>query len=329
MRLWLIAAVLLALAFGGWRLWEADQAARQAAMTQAVAEAVAGTRHSVLAEVDGWDVTLRGTFDTVAEADAVRARVAAVPDVALIVDAADVLPRGDPYVAELRRTDEGVAITGMVTDLATRDALAGLFGEPVSLEQRGGAPEGWDAALLAASEMLPSLEHGVIRMQGASVSVSGRVPGPEDRARLARLLADLPEGFSGTQNVELADDGRPISLTAAFDGTRVTLTGKVPQEVLQLLTDDARALGDVTGTLAPSRLAYDAALWPAIGRVGLEMLALLEEGALAVAGNVVNVSGLATAEAALRLDELRRSLPSDAVARLSLEVAPLVGPELE
>lgn len=114
-----------------------------------------------------------------------------------------------PYRVAIRRTREGVTLTGHLPDAAARERVLAalrprLFRESIADRTRlaEGAPADLAAALSAAIPMLASLASGEVAVSDRTVTLTGESLYRESAARAPeRLASALPAGWSGSAAV--------------------------------------------------------------------------------------------------------------------------------
>ena len=118
-----------------------------------------------------------------------------------------------PYRMAIRRSPEGVTLTGHLPDAAARERVLAalrprLFREPLADRTRlaEGAPPDLAAALSAAIPMLASLASGEVAVSDRALRLTGESLYREAAARAPeRLAAALPAGWSGSAAVAPRD----------------------------------------------------------------------------------------------------------------------------
>ena len=124
--------------------------------------------------------------------------------------AVSLVPRPlSPYRVSVRRTVEGVTVSGHLPDAESRARVLAalrprLFREPLSDRTRvaEGAPPGLTAALESAAPLLASLATGEIAVSDRTLRLTGESLYRESAARASeKLAAVLPAGWSGSAAV--------------------------------------------------------------------------------------------------------------------------------
>lgn len=181
-----------------------------AAASEAISLSVRLTRGSVSLSGDQLDLS-----GEIADGDAFRALQARLDEgvaAGLRLGTVDVgLARVSPFVWSAALSQEGLVFDGVVPSEAVADLLVETarlkFGKlAVDDRQRvaAGAPEGFEAAALAALQALSRLEEASVVLSDRSLSVKGEALGANTAGDLARQLeADLPEAFGAQQTVSL------------------------------------------------------------------------------------------------------------------------------
>ena len=253
------------------------------------------------ATLEDGTLTLEGAAPTVAAYEAELARLASPPAGLAIGALAIDPPTVSPYTWEAVRDEAGVTLSGFVPGEEARAALleaaAGLGAVTDRMERGFGAPEGFAAAAIALLGQMAGLDTASASLSDRALSLAGDAADHATYDRVAAFLGTLPQGFdslSGRIAPPLAD---PFETTMAWEGTRLTLTGVLPDETSRaVLANALEAAGHPLDDGA--RIARGAPR-------GVDMPTLLETLA-------VTLTGLAGGEAVLSGDTL--TVRGDAIA---------------
>ncbi|KJS09633.1 MAG: hypothetical protein VR78_15695 [Hoeflea sp. BRH_c9] len=118
-----------------------------------------------------------------------------------------------PYVWAATRDDTEIVLSGVLPNEAVRARLSqiarlkfGTLGIVDTQEIAAGAPEGFEAAALAALQALSRLDDdAVARIEDQTLILRGAALNQSAKSEIARLLEDgLPEGFAGQPAIDLA-----------------------------------------------------------------------------------------------------------------------------
>lgn len=285
---------------------------------------VAGDAVDALQLADGepdnaWAQTAVDTFEALellksgsfrlTDQELVVSGLAATPDDLAAFDAAMAsVPSVYTLVTDIEVEDDG---TPMRLDLAfDRLTLTGSGKVPVDLDAdsiamtgadrdvdivQGKIPAGsenWTALAQTGVTVLDTLGNGTFSIEDQSVVISGQVL-PEDQSTVDDLIvqmrADAPD-FDIQADIQPYDDGTPFRLSAAFDGTTLSASGKVPADFGDGL-DENLLTTDTVSDIETAVITDDTGTWPAIAHAGLNALATLEEGTLDIADDTITLNG--------------------------------------
>ena len=128
-------------------------------------------------------------------------------------------PLPDPYITEFELSSGQLLLKGHA-DQALQDSLLGqaesLVGTGRVTDQLTwieGAPEGWDAAVVAVIEGLGMLDQGDAKIVNQEITITGETSDPTAKEQIERLLASNAPGF--TYQVQL--DVKPELSQAAIN----------------------------------------------------------------------------------------------------------------
>lgn len=259
--------------------------------------AVTASIHGASVQVSGRDATLAGLVDREAERAALIAALRAVPGLRGVHDTTTLLAAARPFVFQADKTAGGVTYAGNVPSEPVRADLAAQIGGAASgLMLASGAPDAqWPQAVAQGLQALAATESGTLRLEDATLVLTGIVRTPVEEAAALAPLQALPAGYAARPDLTVLDDGKPFSLRVTFDGARAVATGKLPAGGLAQLADQTAALPgfDATG-IEVSALPDPAGLWPDFGAAGLAALALTETGTLTVEGDHLTLTAAAS-----------------------------------
>ncbi|MEZ5773761.1 MAG: OmpA family protein [Hyphomicrobiaceae bacterium] len=246
-------------------------------------------------------------------------------------------PLASPYRWSANFDGRRILVEGSVPSLRIRDDLLATLRErmPASvvvddrMEVASGTPEGddgkWRTAVLSTLGELSRLESGTASLRDNQLDFSG-LAGDQDTADAvtAAVRQGLPALYRSREDVKYLRARLPVAKPFVFsatwrDGRTVALEGSVPgEEARSALIDAVRAafpgatLDDRT-TLA--RGEPDS--WRRAVVAGLDQLARLDSGRLAMRDTAVEISGrIATRDAA---DDVVRALTGDLPAGYALK----------
>lgn len=228
-----------AVALGGMSLWVSSiTATRIEAGIRTAAEQVAATSvHGLRVTVSGRDIDLGGLADGPQELARMKADLTQIAGRRVVRTAGvQILPAAVPYLLTLTK-DQGLTVSGNVPSAAARDALAADF-DASGLVMAAGAPAGWLDLVKAALAALAPLQRGQVRLEGATVIITGDAAGPDQASQAQAALA----GLSVINGIVLLDDGTPAKYGLHYQHIGGTsLRGKLPKGLTP--PDMARALG--------------------------------------------------------------------------------------
>jgi flagellar motor protein MotB len=250
--------------------------------------------------IEGRDAILAGTATTQAMIDDAVTRVAAVPgirDVATDVVLAEFV---SPFPFSASLADNRVTLAGGYPSEAVHQAIlagAGDVADTTRLMSGGPDPLVFEGGARFAVATLALLDQGEIALADRALSISGRAKSPQTYAQLQGISSELPA------NIELAGLtvtpplASPYIWSASFDGTRLTLSGNIPDATLEaemkalVPTDVAVSTSLTLASGEPSGFAANALNL-------LKSLILLENGEARISDSAITLSG-APASAAI------------------------------
>ncbi len=243
--------------------------------------------------LDGRDVLLTGTTDTQGNRDQAIALLASIPGIRTVTQNVAIAPAMSPYHIDVKVENAAISLSGGVPNA---DFLTLLSAQPdldtSGLALRSGLSDEQQflSALQFALTQAELLETGTISLSDMTLAMQGRVNSDRALGALQNALAELPEGLAlGPVNMApvLA---APYTWTAEFDGTRIAVSGHVPEQALveRIRTADVSGLPIATG-LALASGAPDG--FAELSRTLIEQLARLDHGSASIVDGVSRISG--------------------------------------
>lgn len=238
-------------------------------------------------------VTLKGiALNPVHEADA-RAALEELPEGYTADVVITTLDDGTPLRLTMDLDAEGNAtasgkIPASLEVAGLADALGGDVDPYVQQSVLVSERPDWPAVSQIGASALGKLKTGQMRMTENTLTVTGTAT-PEGKAEAEALVASLPDGFEGTSNISLWDDGEPFTLNMTNDGDAMMAKGKFPAGL---------TASDVVGNVPSDgiRNAYiddETGGFSTVASNGVAALGQLENGALSVVGTDVTLTGTA------------------------------------
>lgn len=258
----LLGAVVFLLGIGALGLFATTRQADviEAKIADGVDQLQIEPRHEVAYFVSGRDISLFGTVDSEAEAEALLSAYRAIDGVREVRTDWTVLPAADPYVMAARWQDGRLMADGYVPDETVRDALAGGLTEGSALTLASGAPEGWAQAVEAGLKAAVLMEEGEVYLEGQELTLNGIAMTPAEGEGIDRALQDIPEAYAVDVSLEYLDDGTPPEYVVTYDASLgLRVDGKLPKGLSAMdlagaldfvaVSGEARTglLGDSTG----------------------------------------------------------------------------------
>ncbi len=283
----LIAGVI---GLGAWGA--ADHASRiEGKVSQATDDILDGAPHVLASRVSGRDVTVTGRVTDQAEWDALQADLLGIEGLRrLDMSAVQLLPVADPFEITIAKTEDAWTAEGVVPSEAARRTFEVATGELFpDLDLAAGAPTGWVDVGTVAIGQLDQMGAGLVVLSGETVTVSGVVDTPADRASILAAL-EQAGAFTIINDIDTRDDGRPFALRVTFNDGQVRALGKVPQDwpMGALVTRFERNDGI---RLEQSVLAASQPDWVNVAEAGLDALTLLIEGTVVLEGSALTLAG--------------------------------------
>ncbi len=213
--------------------------------------------------VQGQDILVTGNALTPSEDAAARAALADLPNGYGASFDITVLDDGTPFRLTMDRAEDGTATaSGKIPSTMDAASLSNAYGTDIKtdLQQGNLSPElaDWSAVTQSGASALGKLRSGQLQMTETTLSLTG-VADPDGKAAAEAMLASLPEGFSGSSDIALYDDGAPFSLEMTSDDTGTKANGKFPADVAasEIIGDTSAGeivtafIDDDTGSFAP------------------------------------------------------------------------------
>lgn len=313
MRKLLGAVVLVGGVAGlGWYASQGPAVSIETRIAEAASAVAGGAIHDVTAAVSGRDITVSGTVNDAAEQDALLAAFDAIPG-RRVVNAADIvtLPAASPFFFSLAKTDGGVVASGNAPSAAIAADL-GYDGLAIA----SGAPADWAAAVAVVRDAIAPLDQANVIIADANIAVTGTAATPAELGAFNTALESLPAGFAATSDIAVTDDGTPLRLTLAFDGTSLTGSGKIPADQVRadLIPQGLDTELDIQDGAVPSADG----LWPGVAQAAVSALLGLESGDLALEAQSGTLTGVATPDGIATAQSLLSGLPDGYVIETAL-----------
>ena len=240
-----------------------------------------------------------------------------------------------PYAVEILRTGDDVALFGLIPDATDRDALLARAGRAAPGEVRdlldsadGPVPEGWEANLARAFDLLGEFDQAKISLTPGTLAVTATVPDQAALAGIERdIRADVPDGIELTLSLSAPRPViSPFALRAAKteDGTTVSACAATADEGRSRIAAAADRAG-AADLDCPLGLGAPSPDWSVAAAAGLDALAELPAGRLTLTDTAVTLTGEApTDEAALdaAAQTLSGALPDGFVLETALALPP-------
>lgn len=312
MRKLLGGVVLVAGVIGtGWYGTAYNAKTMQRVVTAAAEDAAQETIHPVTTRVSGRDITVAGIANDEAERSQILAAMNDLAGRRVVRDTLRVLEKGSPFLFAATKDSDGVTHSGMVPTEADRVVLTDRIGaDAENLSLMSGAPDAnWTGVVEQGLNSLDALQGGTLSLSDNLITVSGDALIPDHDAAARTALAELPEGYAASFDINLLDDGTPFRLTIdqSEDGA-VTSTGKIPSTLD--VTDLSAALGTDLGTgVAQSILPPALTNWPDVSKTGASALAALRSGQMQMTEDRLTVTGVATPDGKATAEALLAALP--------------------
>ena len=251
-------------------------------------------------------LTLTGVANTPAELAAAEAAIGQLPDGFTSDVQIEVLDDGTPLRLDLTVADS--AVTGTAKLPSELDGVAGFGSFDVTQSPLSAVDAQWPSAAVAVADASSSLIEGDVSLVGPTLTLRGQAS-PEDKAAAEAALATLPENYETDVQIDLWDDGEPLQVSMAWDGTAATANGKLPADFE--LSGPAGVAVDPTGTVS-FRPDADGA-FSANALAGVAALGALNEGTLIATADTILLSGVANSpQVEVAIDEALANAVADA-----------------
>ena len=304
----LVAAALALLAVIG--IWTTAPAIETDLETSAGAALAAAGISGVTPEADGRIITLYGPAREPAARDVAINTVAEVFGVRSVLDAFGAAAPGAVtagYRLTATWTGADLTLSGAMPSLDARESLVAhgrdVFPGRKIVDNLTVAPnppaEKWTDAAKGGLKAMQPLSNAILTIEGTSVTLTGAAPSEEAKSRANDLLAGLPEPFTMLADIDISTVEAPValatySLAAAFDGSRLALSGSLPSDAARAairaaLNRDGLTIDDKTGlnTAAPDGAFTDAAI------VALSALTRAVSGTMTLEGRGLTLDSIA------------------------------------
>ncbi len=250
------------------------------------------------ATVEDRTVTVTGVAGVPAARQAALDAIGTLPDGYNLTTDITVEDDGTPMRLTVRKDDGGYSGTGKLpTGMSAANVAEKLGVESVAGEIVGAqisAPlVDWTESVETGLGALTLLDTGTLAVADTDISLTGTATRAA-KAEAEAMMAGIGGDYGVTTDIALADDGRPFSLEATFDGQDVVAAGKFPFGM------EAGDVASVTGASVPSNLVNIAEIesedgqWPGFAKSGLGGLAMLKSGQLSISGNDMTLTGVGT-----------------------------------
>ncbi len=257
------------------------------AQLAASGQAALGPLNSGQMTLSGTNLSLSGVANSPAEFAAANAALGSVADGYTSDVQIDVLDDGTPLRLNLAVADG--AVTGSAKLPIELDGDVAFAGFDAMQSPLTSADADWPDAARTVVQATGSLIDGEVSLEGTSLMVRGQAS-PEGIAAAEAALAGLPATYSQDVNIELWDDGEPLQVSVAWDGSTATADGKLPADFT--LSGPADVAVDPTGTTS-FRSDVDGA-FTANANAGVAALGSLNEGTLVATADTITLTGTAT-----------------------------------
>ncbi len=192
-------------------------------------------------------LSLTGSATPSAKAEA-EALIASLPESMNATSDISLYDDGEPFSLMMKSADNQLSASGKfpagvnVSDVVG-DAPADIETAYINDETGHFAP-----VVMGGVKALSALENGELSVVGTDVTLTGlaRTPAEADAAKAA--LADLPDGYSASIDLQTLDDGTPPKFTVNYDASgAVSVDGKLPAGTSLADIGDALGTNEVSG----------------------------------------------------------------------------------
>lgn len=266
---------------------------------------------------DAQEATLSGTATNQQMIDDATARLAEVHGVRVVVSNVVLAEYVSPFPFVATVSNGRLALSGGLPDEAARAEILAAAGEGAtdSLRLMSGAPDRttWLAAARLVVDKARQLDEGEVALADLNLTLSGRARSSEGYEQLISPVvppAGLELGFVEVQPPLAA----PFEWHAAFDGTRLSMSGVTPSEQL---VAELSALAPPGVTVATSMTLASGApgRFDANAKLLVENLLQLESGSATISDEALTLEGAPADPAAA---EIVRSAMTPSGAQVTL-----------
>ncbi|MCP8882535.1 OmpA family protein [Devosia sp. XJ19-1] len=245
-------------------------------------------------DLAGRRVHLTGTTSSDTERDLAVASLLALRGISSVDETVTIAPLAAPYRINVSVEDGAVSLFGSVPNEELRQSLLALPDlATVDLQVRSGQPDEtlWRRGVDFALAQATLVDSGYFELSGLTLNAVGRASSEKALGHLQMALTELPSGIaSGEISVEPVRVA-PYTWRAEFDGSRIAISGHVPEERLV----DRLRLADVAGVPIATGLSLASGAPEGFAertRLLVEQLARLERGAAEIVDGVSHLTGV-------------------------------------
>jgi len=285
------------------------------------------------AHASGRDVTIRGTAPTPESQQAAVRLAEEVRGVRVVSDRSDLLALASPYEWSAKRVGRTVTLGGAIPSEGSRTAVLAAARRAMAnaeivdeMAPARGAPKAFSAATTFALNRLAEMSDGTVTLTDATLVVNGTAANGEAYAALRRALRDTMPATIGLGPVELQPPRADRFVWSAdYDGTAVTISGFVPNEIVKqsLVAAVKATLPDASITDQAVIASGDPPGFAEAAAFGVTLLDRLSRGGITLDGLTLDVGGSAKSvdDYEKLLERLGGPLPAD-VRVVAAEVMP-------
>lgn len=322
----LMGGLFLAAGVGGLGWYgTANTAQRIETQITAAADSVAEmATYTVESSVSGRDITASGVVESHAEFDSL---LAAFQDVegrrTVDMSAVTVLPMAEPFELTAMRAEDGTAtMSGAIPNEEARAALAATTSDDLAagLVWSAGAPDDdWTGVAATSFDALGLLKSGEMTLSGTTLTVRGLAATPSEKEGVEAALASLPEGYTVESTIDVEDDGTPLRLNLTLADGSVTGDGKLPAGFAASKIADM--FGGTEGLdILEASIPSDDDKWPDFATTGMDALADLISGDLAIEEKTLTLTGVASPEGKAVAEQALANLPDGYFATFDIQI---------
>jgi len=208
-----------------------------------------------------------------------------------------------PYISRVIKGDNSITVKGQVPSEGDVKVLQGVVAATspgatfidrthVSIDVPD--RDRWLAGMTFALRQLTKLETGSVTLRDNDIGIDGVIKADENFGALQRKITEeVPHGLTLTQIGVKPPQVRPFVWAAQFQSGNLSLTGHVPNELDQPLTNYAKSLfqtaaihnGMVSAVGAPGE-------WMNAAKLSLDILTLFQHGSVTVQDKTMRVDGV-------------------------------------